>query len=144
MQLNAIGWANFEGAGAGWPATCASVCARSSYNPFWPAPETDWYVLTTTRRTRKASWSGFRATTIWIVEQFGLAMMPLCRATSCGLTSGTTRGTSGSIRKALELSTTTAPARAAIGLNSREIDAGVLDRTMSTPSNDSGERGSIV
>src|SRR4051812_15669228 len=96
-----------------------------------------------TRRMRKASCSGFSATTIWMVEQFGLAMIPLCRATSCGLTSGTTRGTSGSIRKALELSTTTAPARAAIGLNWREIDAGVLDRTMSTPANASGVSGSI-
>ena len=53
---------------------------------------------------------------------------------SCGLTSGTTSGTFGSIRKALELSTTTAPAAAAIGLHSRETRcAGVLDRTMSTP-----------
>ena len=39
---------------------------------------------------------------------------------SWGLTSGTTSGTSGSIRKALELSTTTAPAAAAIGLHCRE------------------------
>src|SRR4051812_25311414 len=59
-----------------------------------------------------------------MVEQFGLAMIPRCLATSCGLTSGTTRGTSGSIRKALELSTTTAPARAAIGLYWRETQAG--------------------
>src|SRR3954453_5524607 len=70
-------------------------------------------------------------------------MIPLCRATSWGLTSGTTSGTSGSIRKALELSTTTAPARAAIGLYCREIDAGVLDRTMSTPANAPGVSGSI-
>src|SRR5262249_61262385 len=77
-----------------------------------------------------------------MVEQFGLAMIPLCLATSCGLTSGTTRGTSGSIRQALELSTTTAPALAAIGLYSRETDAGVLDRTMSTPRNASGASGS--
>ena len=39
---------------------------------------------------------------------------------SCGLTSGTTSGTSGSIRKALELSTTTAPRLAAIGLQWRD------------------------
>ncbi len=36
------------------------------------------------------------------------------------------------------------PAFAAIGLNSREIDAGVLESTMSTPWNASAERGSIV
>src|SRR5664279_521367 len=70
-------------------------------------------------------------------------MIPWCLATSCGLTSGTTSGTFGSIRQALELSTTTAPAFAAIGLYSRETDAGVLDRTMSTPSNTDGPRGSI-
>ncbi len=100
-----------------------------------PAPETDWYVLTTIRRTRAKSCSGLSATTIWIVEQLGLAMIPRCFMMSCGLTSGTTSGTSGSMRKALELSTTTAPAAAAIGLHCRETLAGVLDRTMSTPEN---------
>src|SRR5690242_21091620 len=90
---------------------------------------------------RKASCRGFRATTIWMVEQLGLAMIPLCLATSPGLTSGTTNGTSGSIRQALELSTTTAPARAAIGLYSFETEAGVLDSTMSTPANASGASG---
>src|SRR5439155_26627296 len=68
-----------------------------------------------------------------IVEQFGLAMIPRCLRISRGFTSGTTRGTSGSIRKALELSTTTAPAAAATGLHWRETLAGVLDRTISTP-----------
>src|SRR5438874_3068533 len=93
---------------------------------------------------RARSWSGLRATTIWIVEQFGLATIPLgIRANAPALTSGTTKGTSGSIRQALELSTTTAPARAAIGLYSRETDAGVLDRTMSTPSKAPGRSGSI-
>src|SRR5208283_4802099 len=70
-----------------------------------------------------------------MVEQLGLAMIPSFQATSCGLTSGTTSGTFGSMRKALELSTTTAPAAAAIGLHSREILAGVLERTISTPEN---------
>src|SRR5947209_2735750 len=60
------------------------------------------------------------------------------------LTSGTTSGTSGSMRQALELSMTTAPARAAIGLDSRLTEAGVLDRTMSTPANASGRIGSMV
>src|SRR5262249_20794712 len=58
------------------------------------------------------------------------------------LTSGTTSGTSGSMRHALELSTTTAPAFAAIGLYSRLIIAGVLDRTRSTPANASGRNAS--
>jgi len=40
-----------------------------------PAPETDWYVATTTRLMVAWSCSGFSATTIWAVEQFGLAMM---------------------------------------------------------------------
>src|SRR3954452_22701518 len=70
-------------------------------------------------------------------------MIPLWVATSWGLTSGTTRGTSGSILQALELSTTTAPARAASGLYSREIAAGVLESTMSTPSKAPALSGSI-
>src|SRR3954452_16498156 len=78
-----------------------------------------------------------------MVEQFGLATMPLGMYDSAwALTSGTTSGTSGSIRHADELSTTMAPAFAAIGLNSRLIAAGVLDSTMSTPANASGGRGS--
>ncbi len=76
-----------------------------------------------------------------MVEQFGLAMIPRCLRMSWGFTSGTTRGTSGSIRKALELSTTTAPAAAAIGLQWREMLAGVLERTISIPENASGGKG---
>ena len=67
------------------------------------------YVETTTRVIFAASWRGLSATTIWMVEQLGFAMMPLCFQMSCGLTSGTTRGVAGSIRQALELSTTIAP-----------------------------------
>ena len=52
------------------------------------------------------------ATTIWMVEQFGFAITPLCQATSPGFTSGTTNGTSSSMRNALELSIITAPAAA--------------------------------
>ena len=51
-----------------------------------------------------------RATSVMMVEQFGLAMMPLWSFASSGLISGTTSGTSGSMRKAEELSTNTAPA----------------------------------
>src|SRR6187551_3127476 len=80
-----------------------------------------------------------------MVEQLGLATMPLgmfFRASA--LTSGTTSGTSGSMRQALELSMTTAPAFAAIGDASRLTEAGVLESTMSTPTNASGRIGSTV
>src|SRR5438067_10825094 len=78
-----------------------------------------------------------------MVEQLGLATIPLgIFRSASALTSGTTSGTSGSMRQALELSTTMAPARAAMGLNSRLIEAGVLDRTMSTSANASGRRAS--
>ena len=50
-----------------------------------------------------------------------------------GLTSGTTKGTSGSIRQKDVLSMTTAPAAAAFGLNSAETDAPGDDKTMSVP-----------
>src|SRR3954467_13149681 len=110
-----------------------------------PAPETDWYVETTTRLIFARSCSGFRATTIWMVEQLGLATMPLGMwRRASALTSGTTSGTSGSMRQALELSMTMAPALAAIGLYSRLTRAGVLDRTISTPANASGRIGSTV
>src|SRR3954468_23881744 len=78
-----------------------------------------------------------------MVEQFGLAMIPLgMRSSALKFTSGTTSGTSGSMRQAEELSITMAPAFAAIGLNSRLIDAGVLERTKSTPAKASGLSGS--
>src|SRR5262249_38056356 len=78
-----------------------------------------------------------------MVEQFGLATMPLgIRRSASALTSGTTSGTSGSMRQALELSMTIAPAFAAIGLVSRLTDAGVLDRTVSTPGKAAGRIGS--
>src|SRR5204862_2045438 len=102
-----------------------------------------WYVETTTRLILAKSCNGFRATTIWMVEQFGLATIPLgILARASAFTSGTTSGTSGSMRQALELSTTMAPALAAMGLNSRLMPAGVLDRTISTPVNASGRSSS--
>src|SRR5580704_790233 len=63
------------------------------------------------------SCSGLSATTSWAVEQFGLAMMFFLRkpATASALTSGTTSGTSGSMRQHEELSMTTAPSRAMRG-----------------------------
>jgi len=57
------------------------------------------------------SCSGFNATTSCAVEQFGLAMIFFLTkpTTASALTSGTIKGTSGSIRQAEELSITTAP-----------------------------------
>src|SRR3990167_4014403 len=72
-----------------------------------------------------------------IVEQFGFAMIPLCFAMSSGLISGMTRGTAGSIRKALELSTTTAPALTADGANSRLLSPPAEKRAMSIPAKES-------
>ena len=89
------------------------------------------------------SCSGFNTTTSWMVLQLGFAMIrrpPGFKAssTSRGFTSGTTSGQSGSMRKALELSMTTAPARAAWGANSRETVAPGEKRAMSTPAKESG------
>jgi len=71
-----------------------------------------------------------------MVEQLGLAMMPrfLYPATASGLTSGTTSGTSGCMRKCDVLSMTTAPALAARGLCSADTFAPGDDSTMSMPS----------
>ena len=49
------------------------------------------------------------------VVQFGVEMMPLCHFTSSAFTSGTTSGTSGSMRHAELSSITSAPALAAKG-----------------------------
>src|SRR5687767_15853481 len=69
--------------------------------------------------------------------------MPLrMLCSSSAFTSGTTSGQSGSIRHADELSTTIAPAFAAIGENSLLTDDGVLDSTICTPTNASGRIGS--
>jgi len=69
-----------------------------------------------------------------IVVQLGLAMIPLGRSSAAsGLTSDTTRGTSGFMRQAEELSTTTAPASANFGANSREAVAPAEKMAMSMP-----------
>ena len=65
-----------------------------------------------------ASRIGFSATTICIVEQFGLATMPWCESSASGLTSATTSGTSSCMRQKDELSTTMAPASAKRGAHS--------------------------
>ena len=67
------------------------------------------------RFTRLALCSGQTGTFMMIVEQLGLAISPLCLWICSGFTSGTTSGTPSFMRKALVLSTTTAPAFTAPG-----------------------------
>ena len=65
------------------------------------------------RTSPAASCSGLSTGIAAMVVQLGLAMIPLRASdTASGLTSLTTSGTSGSMRQAEELSTTTAPASA--------------------------------
>ena len=91
-------------------------------------------MATITRRTRNLSCSGFSATTSWMVEQFGLATMPRrMRPSASGFTSGTTSGTSGSMRNWLVLSITMHPASAARGAWMAETAAPGLNRPMSQP-----------
>ena len=63
---------------------------------------------------------GLSATTSGAATQLGLATMPLWPSSASSLTSGTTSGTCGSMRKALELSITTAPDSTAAAANWRE------------------------
>ena len=73
------------------------------------------------------------------VVQFGTEMMPFGpRPAASGLTSGTTSGTSGSIRNAPDLSITTTPRAAATGAHSAETSSGTSNIARSTPSNTSG------
>ena len=91
--------------------------------------------MATTSRVRVAwSCSGFSTGIAAIVVQLGLATMPFGRwSRSSALTSETTSGTSGSIRQALELSTTTAPAAATLGASSSEAFLPLLNRARSRP-----------
>src|ERR1700679_1420583 len=74
-----------------------------------------------------------------MVVQLGLATMPLgMERSSAALASGTTRGTSGSMRQAEELSITVAPAATSRGASSRETEAGAEQRARSIP-----ERSSV-
>ena len=69
-----------------------------------------------------------------MVVQLGLATMPLgIERRAWALTSGTTRGTSGSMRHAEELSTTMAPAAATLGASSFEVAPPAENRATSTP-----------
>src|SRR6185437_127813 len=65
--------------------------------------------------------SGLSATTIWIVEQLGLAMILSFAVSISAFSSGTTSRLVGSIRQAEELSTTVIPAAANFGAHSSEV-----------------------
>ena len=78
-------------------------------------------------------WIGASATIICIVEQFGFAIRPLWRSTASGLTSLTTRGTSGCMRQKLVLSTTTAPAATRRGAHSALTAPPAEESTRSRP-----------
>ena len=69
---------------------------------------------------RKRRWSGARGSSIWMVEQFGLAMMKSSAVRTSALISGTTSFLVGSIRQQEELSTTRQPTAANRGASSRE------------------------
>ena len=104
--------------------------------PAWPAPEAAWYEATTISLSPNARCSAPTATIIDSVVQFAFAMIPFGRLASCsGLISGTTSGTSGSIRNAPELSTATAPWPAAIGAHAAETSSGTSNMATSMPSN---------
>ena len=79
---------------------------------------------------------GVTGTIMMMVEQLGLAMIPPLPSSTpsraSGLTSGTTRGIPGTMRKAELLSTTVALASAARGANFRLMDAPALNRASST------------
>ena len=71
-------------------------------------------------------------------------MMPLCSLMRLPLISGITSGTFGSIRKAEELSITTAPAFTAAGENFLEVPPPAENSAMSTPSKECSVSSSIT
>ncbi len=93
---------------------------------------------------RLLRWIGHSGTSAVIAAQFGTAMMPLCSRIRPALISGITSGTFGSIRKAEELSITTAPALTAIGANFREMPPPAENSAMSTPSKERSVSSSIT
>lgn len=68
------------------------------------------------------------------VVQLGFAITPLCFLTSSGFISGTTRGTSGHRRNALELSINTAPDALISSTKRSAISFSAAPRMMSRPS----------
>ena len=98
-----------------------------------PAPDTDWYVSATTLRTGLTLLRGWSAITKGVVEQLGMEIMPRWCSTSSPLTSGTTKGTSGSMRKYELSSITNAPFCTAMGPNSPLSAVETDMKAMSTP-----------
>ena len=84
-------------------------------------------------RMRLWRWIGARAISAMTAAQFGLAMMPGWVAIAAAFISGRTSGTAGSMRKAEELSMTTAPSRTANGAYSRATPLPAENRARSTP-----------
>ena len=76
---------------------------------------------------------GAAAMRLITVEQLGFAMIPLWVKASAPLTSGTTRGTPGSRRKAELLSMYTASLRRMAGAQTRLCSASTAPRTKSRP-----------
>ena len=109
--------------------------------PFWPAPPAAWKLVATIAVSPNSSCSACSGGMIAIVVQFGLATMPLLMWSSAsGLTSETTSGTSGSMRNALELSTTIAPRAAKRGAHSFETAPPAEKIATSNPSSESSSR----
>ena len=86
------------------------------------------------RRMGLISRRGWAAITRGVVEQLGMEMIPSCHSTSAPLTSGTTRGTFGFMRKAEPSSMTTAPAATACGASSQLTAELAEMKATSTPS----------
>ena len=99
-----------------------------------PAPEAAWYVDMVMRLIRRFWCRGHSGVAATMATQFGFAMMPLCLRIAPALISGTTSGTSVFMRKADELSTTTAPARTAAGAKRFDCAPPAENSAMSTPS----------
>src|SRR6202035_5033881 len=74
-----------------------------------------------------------------MATQLGLATMPRCIASAPGFTSGTTSGTAGSMRYALDLSTAMPPDSATAGAWRRDVAAPAAKNTMSAPRSASAE-----
>jgi len=73
-----------------------------------------------------------------VVGQLGMEMIPLCHSRSAAFTSGTTSGTSGSIRQAELSSMTMAPAFTALGIRVRETSVVAEKKARSHPAKDLG------
>src|SRR3954454_2852646 len=97
-----------------------------------------------TRLMRLLWWIGHSGTSAVMAAQIGLAMMPLWSRMRFALISGITSGTFGSMRKAEELSTTTAPDLTAIGAYFLEMLPPAENSAISTPSNERSLSSSIT